>query len=461
MKKYFSYFLAFTVLSSAFFGLFSVSNASATGDYADFVQTTDVLPVKMTSSDAGIDLTTTWYSSIMDNASCSSKSLLETAIAESRLSVTLYERNPGGDISGYTDVHTAAIIHFSEASGGGTTSFYEDSFGWAGVWNNYTGTNYQIVIIQRESNPGVLQYLCTSGSYSFISTSPTYGTAMPWKVKTLLSTYPVTYPSGYAGAEVPDTISSKPTLNPPFSYNVTDKVVTARYTGPSCIEDPDNEGVCVPFKLLWNTNNGDGIVNEGDDTKYLEYGQEYTFTYPENGTYGLFLTYVEKGVPYAPLPEYYEYTVSQAAFEIDGTSFQGNLDTCTVSDGYCIVNTIVYCDDITNWFEQTACKVSNTFDTGLINPSLNAFKSLFTAMVVPSTPTCGFTLATANIGGQTFDPSSLGTTVCTRMGQIHDGFPILSILVNFSLAIAVLYLVVGIFNKLTKPDDHDLIVGVK
>lgn len=335
--------------------------------------------------------------------------------------------------------------------------------------HGFSGSGFYAMTISLNPNAGCRLQMndgsfSTGGQYSTgkTNTMTSYGKgyASPTTANSdwgwfFIATDNINY-NGHSGT-IPSVNGPKDDKHPDFTYTVNDKDMTAHYTGPSCIVNPEVEGQCVPFKLFWSTTNGSDV----SDSKDLAFGSDYTFTYPHNDTYSVFVKYIPLGVPYAGLPEIYSYSTAQAQFIVDGTDFTGDTTTCSVTGDYCVASTVVDCTTIENFFDQITCKMKNQFNVGLINPSINAFKTLFSSMVVPDSPTCGITMANAVISGQTFNVSSFGTAICTKTATIRSAFPILPVIINFVFAIALLYLIVRLINSLTKPDQHDIIVGVK
>lgn len=275
------------------------------------------------------------------------------------------------------------------------------------------------------------------------------------------STAPVVYPSGYVGNVVNTAPpSAKPDKHPDFTYIVNGKHVTAHYTGANCIQDPSDVNSCSPFKLLWGTFKSGTTTDLNPQT--LNYGDDYTFDYSDNGTYVIHVFYASVGqIPYANIPTGYSYSISQVTFNVDGGDYKGSTAGCILSGSVCSGGSVVTCTAISNFFESLTCRLNNQFQVGLINPSISAFKTLLLSFVVPASPTCSVPLSDVQIRpGYIYPLSTLGASICSHAATFRNAFPLMSVVVNFGLAFTIFILIVRIFNRLTDPSKTDIVEGI-
>lgn len=300
----------------------------------------------------------------------------------------------------------------------------------------------------------------------------------------------VTYPDGYQGTTPPTNVGNKPTISPQFTYQLSDKKLTATdHNLDLPTFTPDAGYNIVKYQVEWTTFKcGNYDTSHGNtagscqsptlkDHQILDQASDYSYTVDDYAHYQLTAEYLVQECyrypSYPATPDYcfdvslgtelpdYLFTSTAHDFDINGQSISGDTasETCDVS-GYCQV-TAQDCTIQPDTFAIMRCNFNNSLNTGLLNPSLNAFKSLISSLVVPSSPTCGFSLANVNIpGGGVFNFASFGSSVCTRAAQIRTAFPIGPIAINFLLAFLELRLVVGMVNKMLNDKDNDVIVGV-
>jgi len=255
-----------------------------------------------------------------------------------------------------------------------------------------------------------------SGNNIILSNEPTeevgYNNSLIW-----LSNWPMTYPEGYTGEEIPLERTPNVYISPRFSYNVDGRYVTASY------KKNIFPNVDTPVALVWVLRDENaGIV----DLKTLGDSQEYAFEVPALGTYELTLEYWLEDMDL--WPEWLHVTNTTKQFVIDGTSYQGDTidDDCT--DGYCLM-TEVYEDcsiyGITDVGGRIACEIGNfgtwlkvtlynlfvprnlattfgnlqttfTEQLGFLTFPLTFFYDVFSSLIAVNTATCSFTTPSLN-----------------------------------------------------------------
>lgn len=303
----------------------------------------------------------------------------------------------------------------------------------------------------------------------------------------------IAYPDDYEGVYPPDTVdvSEKPIKKPDFTYQLNNKEVKAHdYANELPIYDPDTAGYYfVGYKVEWilyKCNPWDPYpMNLCTDSEIVDYQQlpqesDYVANADDYGEYMLEAKYLTEqcydydGVPdvdatpdycsiTSPLVEVPEinWLPTQIYLNINGQSITGDTtgQTCDAS-GFCQVDsTMCYSEE--DFITQLTCRFTKSFNTGLINPSINAFKNLLTSLVVPSNPTCNIPLGNVAIApGKVFPLSTYSEKACASAAQFRSAFPIGPLLINFFLAMTLLVLLVRIINRLLDHQKNDLIEGI-
>lgn len=287
-----------------------------------------------------------------------------------------------------------------------------------------------------------------------------YSVDLRYSVPVFLSALSITYPTGYTGTTIPATTAPpKPDFHPDIKYVVNGSDLVASYTGKNCIQDTIDKTKCIPFNIVWITNNTTGSTD--DFTQALPPGQDFIYHFKTTGTHALFATYTAKGIPYAPLPDGYNYSATQASFTVDGTSFAGDSTTCAVSSGYCITSTVIYCDDMTNLVNKTVCKFNSITKMGIISTTLQGIVSVFSVATTINPDHCDITwsgvLNTSNItlaGHSNILPlQNTPQSICNNVEPLYiranAPFHPLMIILNIVLsASAIMFLVFGILSLL-------------
>lgn len=341
------------------------------------------------------------------------------------------------------------------------------------------------IFVGAQTSSGVTTSVMTIASKFYYANGTIPNTSEPY-----LYTGVITYPDGYEGSKPPTGIGNKPTISPQFTYQLSDKKLTATdHNLDLPTFTPDAGYNIVKYQVEWTTFKcGNYDTSHGTtsgscqspslkDHQILDQASDYSYTVDDYAHYQLTAEYLVQECyrypSYPATPDYcfdvslgtelpdYQFTSTSHDFNINGQSLSGDTasETCDVS-GFCQV-TAEDCTIQPDIFATMRCNFNNSLNTGLLNPSLNAFKSLMSSLVVPSSPTCGFTLANVNVpGGGIFSFGSFGSTVCSNAARIRDAFPIGPLAVNFLLALLELKLVVDLVNKLLNDKDNDVIVGV-
>ena len=264
----------------------------------------------------------------------------------------------------------------------------------------------------------------------------------------------ITYPEGYDGIEVPGDITAAEQLRPLFNWSLQSKgLLQANYTG-NLTKDKEPGG--WRYRLYPADSDGNPIGDDplADKTyKFTDLGHPFNHQFTSFGAYQLYIT------PVYPPPLLPKTDISDVRFEIiyDGTfKVNGNL---YCEEGICR-SPPENCADFENLIERMACQVRHRFDFGVINPSIANVVQLLSSMRASADPSCGLNLPNAHYLGRTFPVSQIDNVACSQAQQVHTHFPIVAIIVNFTFALFALWVVGRFINKISNPDDEDLITGV-
>jgi hypothetical protein len=301
----------------------------------------------------------------------------------------------------------------------------------------------------------------------------------------------ITYDSSYTGTHLPLSVGGdepeKTTIRPEFTYQLNDKKVTAHdYNFDLPTVTPDDGYTIKGYSIEWaifKCDAYDEVV--GCTGSHLVDGtyeiqdqdQDYSKDLTEYGDYTLTATYLVQQCyrypSYPATPDYcfyiplntelpqYDFTSTTTYLQANGQSITGDTknEQCDVS-GFC-VDPATICFSQPDFFSTMTCKLNKQMNVGLLNPSISAFKNLFTSLTVPAIPTCYIPLQDVVISsGQSYPLSLYSAKACASAQQFRNAFPILSILINFFLAMLVLFMLVKIINRLTDHKETDIIEGI-
>lgn len=297
----------------------------------------------------------------------------------------------------------------------------------------------------------------------------------------------VEYPEDYTGTPlVPGDPGDKDTIRPQFTYQVDNKRIRAHDYNLDLPQFTPDEGYSFEgFSVEWGLTKCEeydpdtGICT---GTELIDYSiklqdQDYEYTVEEYGHYRLRATYMVQqcyrypGYPDTPDHCFYvdlgtefsnlDFTPTTKYLNIDGSSYSGDTknEVCDVS-GFCQPpEQICYAQE--DFFSKMTCRMERQMNFGLLNPSINAFKGLLTNMTVPNNPECHVPLSDVQVQGHTFPLSQYSSAACGHAATFRNHFPIVPILLNFLLAMLVLYLLVQIINRLMDDKQNHIIEGVK
>lgn len=300
--------------------------------------------------------------------------------------------------------------------------------------------------------------------------------------------YGAEYPPIDEGGE-----ADKEIRQPQFTYQQNDKAIKATpYSPEPALPDftPElDEGYTLQgYYLGWNvwkcstdfdslTGTCNGTMTLIDDS-FTPVDGNYEFTVTEYGNYQLEAEYWAQSCyrypSYPATPDYCFYSQLRAHFDssdfdyvntyknliIDGRSITGDTkgEVCNVG-GYCTPATAI-CHTIDSFIERLNCEMSGQLSVGLLNPSLQAVKTLVASVVVPTTPSCTIPLPNPVISGKTLNLSTMGSNLCTGSQTMRTTFPVIPVLVNAVFAMAILSFIIFRVNRLMDNNKHDVLEKV-
>lgn len=284
-----------------------------------------------------------------------------------------------------------------------------------------------------------------------------------------VNTFPVVYPSGYQGALIPGALAQEPTdYAPRGSYHMEG----LKLTGGWCVFDqPDCNLPIVnaPLILNWKIKDSDGNVITSatgqiseDRSVFTPELANFTYDFQQFGDYTIEAEW-SVPIPYiTPSDQTWNKTILK--IRVDGSTYTSGFDQQDCDNkGVCSSKTVIECNSTTQTFYNYAtCKYNELLNIGFLNPSINKFKNIFTAFIVPNNPSCSLALPNVAVTpSKNFPLSSYSAQMCSSSAQFRASFPIVPALLNFFFAISTFYLVARMINNLTDNGSHDVIVGAK
>lgn len=298
----------------------------------------------------------------------------------------------------------------------------------------------------------------------------------------------IIYPDGYEGKRIIADIKDRKQIRPQFTYQLHDRSLTAHdYAQDLPTFEPEPGYNIVSYEVQWslfkcddkgydsklNICNGSpvqvgySIISQDQDftTSVQEYGDYFLsakyqvqqcYRYPSYPATPDYCFYVDLGVKFKD----YDFTKTEIHLIIDGRSETGDTSQlrCGV-DGKC-KSLEVTCDSQV-FIEKVTCEINKRTKFGLFNPMLDSLISLFKSLSVPASPTCRLNINDVTIFNKKFSTSEYGVWVCQQSLLFRQKFPVISISVNFMLAMTAVYVFIRIYNSWLNDRDNDLIKGVK
>jgi hypothetical protein len=136
-------------------------------------------------------------------------------------------------------------------------------------------------------------------------------------------------------------------------------------------------------------------------------------------------------------------------------------ESCYI-DGTCVLPSELPCATDLPFFEKSNCIIGKQLKVGILNPTITALADMLKKVQVPADPTCGFNIPVATItDNNSIDLSGVITKACATSEDILESISIIMVVSNFGLSILLFNLTRRLVNKITSPDDHDIITGME
>lgn len=442
--------LSIGLLLSGLLTLFTPLFASAASVYDSIIKTTEKL--ELIDNNAKVtDITTTYAGIIEEKCSADAWNNWKTT--------TQHSNGRWAIIQGQLDSSGATQISFF----GSTTVTDSASFGE----KVYPSLVFQYLSVPSDYQISLTEYKGSINCYYNSNRTETNylqisSNAETYKTKLLLSTYPVTYPEDYEGVTIPDSITIKNKLKAGFSYTVNKTGLLQTMFLPTTLP-PE----FLPPEWRYRVYATDSSYNYKDLTPIDEQllkpipnaALPHAFQLPGLGNYVLRIT-PNYPIPFLPPDELKDFDLR---FQINyqGQFIAGNnmsndpdINSCN-EEGMCAVlaeNCTVYESVV----ERFSCQIRKRFNFGILNASMANVTSLIYSFRVPDQPVCGLPLPDAHYKGETFPVSQVDDVACSRASQVHDNFPFIKILVNFTFALFIIWIISRIINKTVDPHDNEV-----
>lgn len=333
------------LLSSVLSVITSASDVNAATPYDNLLEKANSL--ELADGGGKEDISTT-YVGVMEQA-CG------TSIKNSFMSAVDHEDGRWAIVESEWTLEDSNIESKTVSIGWSTDSQHDTNFVNVGFNDWYTITVDVENYIQLEYNNGY--YNCQN--FTSASEMTLAHTCKPHECypanKIFLSTYPVVYPSGYTGVQIPDTFTPQAQVRPAFTYEVNNKHVSVKHEKefdhlPSYPDD-DYRIEYTLFECKGGLE--DTLCNDPEVVNYEvgNKGEQVKFDVSKYGDYMMEMGYLVGGCTryesYPATPDYcyftepetsdeYAYLTSTVPMKIDGSVFSGDTrnQNCDVA-GFC------------------------------------------------------------------------------------------------------------------------------
>lgn len=435
MTRFLAVFSAI-LLSTLSAGLFAVSFAHAASSYDNTIHTTDKLLLMSPDGNKTKDITTTYMQEIEScNISRWRDSLQSVVSNQGHWSISLDRWN------------TQQVVTISWADNipdlGGSNNGGQFS---GSSPDSYFGTpgNYSITIMMQNNE----SVIC--GTWD-----PDQQGVGLWKLSTekqnenytsqlFLTTYPVVYPEGYSGAQIPSTV--QPGTYPDFGYTVNnDLQLKILYL--------QNLDISNGYKWSYTIyqSDSDWSPNIEIDSRSLRLNEIYEQQLPAVGNY------VVKIHLESPPPLLDRNDIKNIELRITAT---GNYDVGSTVLNDCVDGVCTQKACVTgSVFDKMSCKLRNQINVGVLNPTINILVSLYQSMTVKQGVCTQLLPDSPSINGQTLPFSQLSTKTCQWSDSIrgNPAFAWVTVMVNLLFAIMIFLGIKNLINKILDNKDDEVI----
>lgn len=223
---------------------------------------------------------------------------------------------------------------------------------------------------------------------------------------------------------------------PFFNYGVKDKKLEAFYLFN--LTDLEVEAFNLKWRLFRTDNQYNNPVEIESMTAHL--AKRFERDNLEVGFYRLEIEFLIKP-PNAPPPNLV--WKSLIRFFYDGNDFNYIVESGDST------RPPISCDDIKDFTARFNCVMTSRFNFGLVNPTLNAFRSLVSAFFVQK-PSCQLSGIPDN---RYFKSSDFEAAICNSSKPVFDLLPEVKVIINMSLGLAAGFIVVRLIEDVLNPSE--------
>ena len=443
MTRFLAVFSAI-LLSTLSAGLFVVSSAHAASSYDNTVHVTDKLVVKHGSNEE--DVTTTYIQKIDACNIPTFKDSLMNVVSNGGDWAILQQNHEPSEPTTNNPIQNNVVIAWADnmVDIGGEIP---DS-GFTGTSPNtslYVRVNYYVSLYMDGSQVKCAASTEGTQSSQFMTISTEQQPDQSGNsTKLFLSTYPVTYPDGYSGIEIPSTF--QPGTYPDFGYTVNnDLQLKILYL--------QNLDLTNGYKWSYTTyqSDSDWSPNTEIDSRSLRLNEIYEQQLPAVGNY------VVKIHLESPPPLLDRNDIKNIELRITAT---GNYDVGSTVLNDCVDGVCTQKACVTgSVFDKMSCKLRNQINVGVLNPTINILVSLYQSMTVKQGVCTQLLPDSPSINGQALPFSQLSTKTCQWSDSIrgNPAFAWVTVMVNLLFAIMIFLGIKNLINKILDNKDDEVI----
>jgi len=271
------------------------------------------------------------------------------------------------------------------------------------------------------------------------------------------------YPDGYSGLILPNTYQFNPVtpLYPDFRYTIDiNKNLNVKYSNdvPEIPYSSSDNLHKFVYTLIPSDDHYTNYVYEDKiDEKELNVTKSYDYQFTDDGYYVLMINF-KTIIPGSNIEGVQTMTINLHIETGKFVSGDTNVDSCTNS--ICSPpNT--NCGARDGFLNVFMCQYNAQLSIGILNPTINALKDLFSSMFVSTTPICELSMPDAPLpGGRVFSSSGLSTSICSTSDKIKNAFPLLSSISNLAFSFMTMVLIFKIVNRLSDLNNNNIIEGL-
>lgn len=373
MRRLFLGFLASLVAVSSIMAFYPTLSAHAASIYDDVIEIPSKLIVQRNQSASEQDISTRW-GAIAKTCSPQSDAALTQAISSGSYFVNQVTTGSQYFVQVGFDTRSPTLTPPSSFSTLGNYRYLYAS----------TATGY-ININQHPQNDDEFVTSCavfTQPEPNFliiadVRISDGFHSYLPF-----ISTYNVSYPSGYDGEIIPDTFNPPQTITPVLRYVVEGKYVSVMYVSGIPTDMVPCTGYQVSIFDRTDDENNPPLVPDSVKSE-RSLSAPYGYKLDKFGDYNLHYT-PQRPVPCAPFPSEFNVLTVVLPLKVDGGSYSGSTDDldCTTSGSQIICEEPSPYEDCSVYDTEVTILGSNPFMIASVESIFCVGRNILTAMRV-------------------------------------------------------------------------------